>query len=91
MALKKALQETEMPINQWIKHIFDPEKVAVLERAFEYALSLADRTDALTGIVASKIIEVEASGITGAEEIAKAAIKRLGLPGAPRSSESQGT
>jgi len=38
-----------------------------------------------------KIIEVEASGITGAEEIAKAAIKRLGLPGAPRSSESQGT
>jgi hypothetical protein len=89
-----ALQETEIPINQWIKHIFDPEKVAVLERAFEYALrelGLADRTDALTGIVASKIIEVEASGITGAEEIAKAAIKRLGLPGAPRSSESQGT
>jgi hypothetical protein len=82
-----------MPINQWIKHMFDAEKVAVLDRAFEHALrelGLVDRADALTGIVASKIIEVEASGISGAEEIAKAAIKRLGLPSAPQRSGSPG-
>jgi hypothetical protein len=83
-----------MPINQWIKQMFDPEKVAMLDRAFEHALrelGLVDRADALTGIVASKIIEVEASGISGAEEIAKAAIKRLGLPDAHQGSENQGT
>ncbi len=82
-----------MPINQWIKHVFEPEKVAVLNRAFEYALrelGLVDRADALTGIVASKIIEVEASGISGAEEIAKAAINRLGLPDVPQGSGNQG-
>ncbi len=82
-----------MPINQWIKHVFEPEKVAILDRAFEYALrelGLVDRADALTSIVASKIIEVEASGISGAEEIAKAAINRLGLPDASRDSGNQG-
>jgi len=83
-----------MPINQWIKHRLDAEKIAVLNRAFEFALrelGLVDRTDALTDIVATKIIEVGAASVSGPEEIAKAAIKGLGLPGAPRSSESQGT
>ena len=72
-----------MPINQWIKHRLDAEKIAVLNRAFEFALrelGLVDRRDALTDIVATKIIEVGAASVSGPEEIAKAAIKRLGLP-----------
>jgi hypothetical protein len=73
-----------MPINRLIKDgKFDAERVAVLKRAFEYALrelGLVDRADALTDIIAEKIIEVGATGISDPEEIAAAAIKRLGLP-----------
>jgi len=43
---------------------------------------LVDRADALTNIVAEKIIEVGATAVTDPEEIARAAIKRLGLPSA---------
>jgi hypothetical protein len=41
---------------------------------------LVDRADALTNIVAEKIIEVGATAVTDPQEIAVAAIKRLGLP-----------
>jgi hypothetical protein len=71
-----------------------PEEVAVLNRAFEYALGelgLVDRADALTDIVAGKIIEVGATTITDPVEIARAAIKRLGLPSEPQGSRNQGT
>jgi hypothetical protein len=75
-----------MPINQHIREgKIDAIKGAVLNRAFEYALrelGLVDRADALTNIVAEKIIEVGATG-TDPQEIARAAIKRLGLPSAP--------
>jgi hypothetical protein len=40
---------------------------------------LADRADALTKIVAGKIIEVDATGMTDPEEIARAAYRRIGL------------
>jgi hypothetical protein len=56
----------------------DAEEATILDRAYELALrelGLVDRSD--TKIVAGKIIEVDATGITGPEEIA-AAIKRLG-------------
>ena len=77
-----------MPINQLIKNgNLDANKVAVLNRAFEYALrelGLVDRDDALTKIVAEKIVEIGgASGISDPEGIARAAIKRLGLPTPP--------
>jgi hypothetical protein len=77
-----------MPIDQWIKQRIDAESVAVLNRAFECALrelGLVDRADALTAIVATKIIEVGATGISDPKEIARAALKRLGLATAPHS------
>ena len=76
-----------MPINRLLKNgRFNAEKVAVLNRAFAFALrelDLVDRADALTDIVAEKIIE---AGMIGGdpEAIAKEAIKRLGLPGKPK-------
>jgi hypothetical protein len=72
-----------MPINQLIREgKIDATKGAQLNRAFEYALrelGLVDRADALTNIVAEKIIEVGATAIADPEEIARAAVKRLGL------------
>ena len=76
-----------MPINQLIREgRIDTIKGAMLNRAFEYALrelGLVDRADALTKIVAEKLIEVGATAGTEPLEIARAAIKRLGLPSAP--------
>jgi hypothetical protein len=73
-----------MPINRLIKNRnLDAEKAAVLNRAFQHALrelGLVDRADALTDIVAEKIVEIGCAN-SHPEEIAKAAIKRLGLPG----------
>ena len=78
-----------MPINRLIKDSkLDAKRAAVLTCAFEHALrelGLADRVDALTEIVAGKIIEVGATEIDDPKEIAGAAIKRLGLPDASRS------
>ena len=77
-----------MPIDQLVREgKIDATKATELNRAFEYALrelGLVDRADALTKIVAEKIIEVGgAAAGTHPEEIARAAIKRLGLPSAP--------
>jgi hypothetical protein len=73
-----------MPINRLIKdREIEAERAAILNRAFEYALrelGLVDRADALTGIVAERVVEVSATGISDPEEIARAAIRRLGLP-----------
>jgi hypothetical protein len=70
-----------MPINQLIREgKIDATKGANLYRAFEYALrelGLVDRADALTNIVAEKIIEVGATAATDPEEIARAAIRSL--------------
>jgi hypothetical protein len=76
-----------MLINHLIREgKIDATKGAELTRAFEYALrelGLVDRADALTNIVAEKIIEVGATAATDPEEIARAAIKRLGPPSTP--------
>jgi len=72
-----------MPINRLLKNgEFSAEKVAVLNRAFALTLrelDLVDRTDALTDIVAEKIIEAGTITGGGPEAIAKEAIRRLGL------------
>jgi hypothetical protein len=82
-----------MAINEWIKKSnIDAEKAAVLNRAFEYALEelgLVDRDDALTDIVAEKIIEIGATGAGDPKKIATAAIKRFGLPSPPELSKNQ--
>jgi hypothetical protein len=44
------------------------------------SLSLVDRDDPLCEIVARKVIEIDAAGTHHPEEIAKLAIKQLGLP-----------
>jgi hypothetical protein len=73
-----------MPINQLIRDAkVDSAKTAMLNRAFECALEelgLVDRGDAMTKIVAEKIMEAAATGIDDPGAIARAAIKRLGLP-----------
>ena len=75
-----------MPIDQVIKEgKLDPESGAVLNRAYEHVLQelgLVNRKDAVTAVVAEKVVEVGATGTSDPEEIAKAAIKRLNLPDA---------
>jgi hypothetical protein len=75
-----------MPINQMIREgKLDPEIGAVLNRAFEHVLRelrLVNREDALTDVVAEKVIEVGATGTSDPDEIAKVVIKRLNLPDA---------
>jgi len=75
-----------MPIDQVIKEgKLDPESGAVLNRAYEHVLQelgLVNRKDAVTAVVAEKVVEVGATGTSDPEEIAKAAIKRLNLPNA---------
>lgn len=74
-----------MPINRLLKNgKFSAEEVAVLNRAFVLALRelrLVDRADALTDVVAEKIIEAGTTGGSDPEAIAKEAIGRLGLAG----------
>ena len=74
-----------MPINRLLKNgKFSAEEVAVLNRAFVLALRelrLVDRADALTEVVAEKIIEAGTTGSGDPEVIAKEAIRRLGLAG----------
>jgi hypothetical protein len=75
-----------MPINQLIKEgKLDPETGAVLNRAFERALrelGLVNRKDAVTDVIAEKVIEIGATDTADPDEIAKAVIKRLNLPDA---------
>ena len=75
-----------MPIDQVIKEgKLDPESGAVLNRAYEHVLQelgLVNWKNAVTAVVAEKVVEVGATGTSDPEEIAKAAIKRLNLPDA---------
>jgi hypothetical protein len=75
-----------MPINQLIKEgKLDRDTGAVLNCAYEHVLrelGLVNREDALTNIVAEKVIEVGATARSDPTEIAKAAIKILGGPNA---------
>ena len=72
-----------MPINRLLNGgNLGPEDVERLNRAYTYALRqlhLVDRDDPVADIVARKIIEVGASGISDAKEISKTAIKQLGF------------
>jgi hypothetical protein len=75
-----------MPINQMIREgKLDPKTGAVLNRAYEHVLrelGLVNREDALTNVVAEKVVEVGATGTSDPDEIAKAVIKRLNPPDA---------
>jgi hypothetical protein len=59
-----------------------PEEIAVLTDAYERtlkALSLVDRNDPITEMVARKIIELGQRGVREAKQLSALAIKELGL------------
>jgi hypothetical protein len=72
-----------MPINRLLKgRGLGPEEVERLNRAYTDALAslhLVDRNDPIVDIIAKKIIEVGATGISDPEQISKTAIKQLGV------------
>ena len=72
-----------MPINRLLADSkLGSDEIENLNRAFKQALRslhLVDRNDPLSDIVARKIIEIAATGIGDATEIADIAVKQLGL------------
>jgi hypothetical protein len=61
----------------------EPEDIKRLVLAYQqtlHALSLRERDDPLTEIVAKKVIEIRQAGIRDPAQICRLAIKGLGLP-----------
>ena len=59
-----------------------PEEIAVLTDAYERTLrrlSLVDRKDPLTELIARKIIELAQRGVREAKQLSELAIKELGV------------
>jgi hypothetical protein len=59
-----------------------PEEISRLSTAYEQtlkALSLKDRNDPLTEMIAKKIIEIGQTGVKDPDQISKIAIKGLGI------------
>jgi hypothetical protein len=73
-----------MPINRRFRDgEIKTEDVERLDRAFTFtlrSLSLVDRDDPVCEIVALKVIEINAAGIRDPQDIARLAVKKLGLP-----------
>jgi hypothetical protein len=72
-----------MPINRLLKvGKYTPEDIELLNRAFDLALrsmGLVDRNDPLCEMVARKVIEAGATGISDPKKIAEVAVVRMGL------------
>ena len=72
-----------MPINRLLKDgQHTPDEIELLNKAFNHALNLlgvADRNDPLCDMVARKVIEVGATGLSKPREIAEMAVARIGL------------
>ena len=72
-----------MPINRLLKNKRTPEEeIELLNKAFNHALNLlgvVDRNDPFCDMVARKVIEVRATGISEPREIAEMAVVRIGL------------
>lgn len=71
-----------MPINRLLKDKRTPEEIQRLNEAFNHALNLLgvlDRNDPFCDLVARKVIEVGATGISEPREIAEIAVVRIGL------------
>jgi hypothetical protein len=63
---------------------FGPEEIAVLVAAYEptlRALGLVQRSDALTELVAKKIITIAQRGLRDPTVIAQRAVEEFGVPG----------
>lgn len=60
-----------------------PEEIDVLVKAYEktlHALSLVDRNDPLTEMVAKKIIEIGQMGLRDPAQISAQVLKEIGVP-----------
>jgi hypothetical protein len=72
-----------MPITRLLANSeLEPDAIENLNLAFKQALRslhLVDRDDPVTEIVARKIIEIAATGVHDAAEIAEIAVKQLGI------------
>ena len=71
-----------MPTNRLLKDKRTPEEIERLNEAFNHALNLlgvVDRNDPFCNLVARKVIEVGATGISEPREIAENAVVRIGL------------
>jgi hypothetical protein len=73
-----------MPIERLLKAgNLEPEEADRLRRAYARALrslSLVDRNDPLTELVARKVIEIGATGVSDPLEISKIVIRKFGNP-----------
>jgi len=77
MELKLRLKSRKMPITRLLKDKRTPEEIEHLNKAFSQALRLlgvVDRHDRLCDMVARKVIEVSANGISEPREIAEKAV-----------------
>jgi hypothetical protein len=74
----------KMPINRLLKDSkLTLEEQAVLNRAFDRTLRklhLVDRNDPICEIVARKVIEIGATGVTNPVAISEIAVRQLGPP-----------
>ncbi|MDQ1390985.1 MAG: hypothetical protein QOF56_4439 [Acidobacteriaceae bacterium] len=75
-----------MPITRLLSESslsLEPDDIRRLKKAYNRALrslSLVDRNDPLTELIAKKIVEIRKAGVTDPNEIYKMAIKALGIP-----------
>jgi hypothetical protein len=73
-----------MPIQRFLKEgKLQPEEAERLNRAYIYALrslSLVDRNDPLTELIAKKIIEIGASGVRNPLKISELVVRKFGNP-----------
>jgi hypothetical protein len=77
MPIRRLLAGSELGANE----------IEILTKAFDQAmrsLSLVDRNDPLTELLARNIIEVGATDVHNPAEIANEAIKKLGIPPPPK-------
>lgn len=66
-----------------VKSPLGPEEIEVLVKAYEktlHALSLVDRNDPLTEMVAKKIIEIGQTGLRDPAQISAQVLKEIGIP-----------
>jgi hypothetical protein len=72
-----------MPIRRLLAgSTLGPDEIETLSVAFDEALrslNLVDRSDPLTDMVAKKIIDIGATGVRDPAEIAKIAVRELGV------------
>jgi hypothetical protein len=75
---------TGMPIERLLKDSkLKPEEAERLRRAYAFALRslcLVDRNDPLTELVARKVIEIGATGVSDPLEISEIVIRMFGNP-----------